>query len=1235
LDTKRLEPYFQLSKPQGASAADSIHLHYPFDFVAIAPIKAFRRRHWSVFLSGTTTAIIFWVVTPLLGAVFTEDHVIRSLNSTALTNADLELNAINQKKLNAGIMTDAYGITWLGQEFPSFVNAEVAVSPFQLELQDQPLSPREMWTTTTNLYTTQLTCTSAKVGGNPNTGPTFDDGQGCQTDPVAPLTAKGYRAIYMGYFNDPHVDWSLSYLGCRAISRQTFLAIWAAVDNSTYTKTTALFCKPTYAVQRVQATVAAANGSLIDTLPIGPPMPLSEELFNVTEFAYLLGAGLPDQSLRAEVTESRVIDQWNRLQHIEISWPVGNMVGFALGASKRPPDDFFDPAVLASSYQSAHQLLFGLAIRSMVSNKTTAPDWRHGSVASEVRAIVVVQPLAAVVEAFLGLVTLFVLSLLMVSSTRRSQLYADPASISDIIELIKVSGSRSLIVSKLMDLNDGASRFKLREGKLSACFADSATTSTRNPSVTQLSPSLKTHKETLTQLNRTQRPFEMKWISGIPFITILLVAVIALMTVYIRIAEDNGLPLPSNSQVVNQLVLNYIPVTFATLLEPFWVLLNRMLCILQPFEEIRNGRAKPSQSFDVKYTSLPPQLIFWRALRARHLLLVALCLIGFSANFLAVALGALFEDSFVQSQSPLEFSQIITPIINQTALDRLTQDSPNAYEEHWYVAKSNLTDGTQLPAWIAPHLFFAPFDLSANRRHSDTLLYSALTQGMELNAQCVQLNSSDSNTTIWYNRTEPSSPFLEINTTRAHDRNRNSSLTGMTCVTQPYTTLGIPTDINRTYAAELFGSVIPFSQDPSAEEEEFCSRQWVAGFLRARRTASIDSTEAEPRRSTASGYEISKALYVGCQLSVRLASFDVTVDEEGRIQRYHQESPFSEAAFPLPYDGNVSSLYDGINTAMWSGGKGADSWHTDNIAESWVQYLIKSRMGSSAFQDPNLAPPSIETIGPVLEDISARLFAIVLGINTDIFLPAVAGSTTPGRIITQAHKVFMSRHMFVASLILIVLNVFVAVLFYARRPARMLKEMPTTIASLLKLVEGSGLAVDNADAKSRAEWQIGYGRYMGTDGKPHIGIERRPYIESLLETTYAADAWGVVHAPEGGSRRDDPCDAYTLRFGHGYFRQAAVALTGSPDILLPQAQAWCLDLHADVLLYRLPSVMVAERSALGGFRMPGADIDMEAISNVLLQQHDIPNNRWLAAVSPRGLRVVARCTLATVVVRLA
>ena len=43
LDAKRLEPYFQMSKEDGALAENSVRLHYPFEFVAFAPIRAIRR----------------------------------------------------------------------------------------------------------------------------------------------------------------------------------------------------------------------------------------------------------------------------------------------------------------------------------------------------------------------------------------------------------------------------------------------------------------------------------------------------------------------------------------------------------------------------------------------------------------------------------------------------------------------------------------------------------------------------------------------------------------------------------------------------------------------------------------------------------------------------------------------------------------------------------------------------------------------------------------------------------------------------------------------------------------------------------------------------------------------------------------------------------------------------------------------------------------------------------------
>jgi hypothetical protein len=40
LETKRMEPYYQLSKEFGALGKDSLLLQYPFDFLPLVPFKA-------------------------------------------------------------------------------------------------------------------------------------------------------------------------------------------------------------------------------------------------------------------------------------------------------------------------------------------------------------------------------------------------------------------------------------------------------------------------------------------------------------------------------------------------------------------------------------------------------------------------------------------------------------------------------------------------------------------------------------------------------------------------------------------------------------------------------------------------------------------------------------------------------------------------------------------------------------------------------------------------------------------------------------------------------------------------------------------------------------------------------------------------------------------------------------------------------------------------------------------
>ncbi|KIW66228.1 hypothetical protein PV04_08428 [Phialophora macrospora] len=64
-DIRRLEPFYQLSRPRGASAAASLNLDHLTMFQYFIPFKAFRLRQWAVFFS-TTGNIVASMVSPAL-----------------------------------------------------------------------------------------------------------------------------------------------------------------------------------------------------------------------------------------------------------------------------------------------------------------------------------------------------------------------------------------------------------------------------------------------------------------------------------------------------------------------------------------------------------------------------------------------------------------------------------------------------------------------------------------------------------------------------------------------------------------------------------------------------------------------------------------------------------------------------------------------------------------------------------------------------------------------------------------------------------------------------------------------------------------------------------------------------------------------------------------------------------------------------------------------------------------
>lgn len=97
-------------------------------------------------------------------------------------------------------------------------------------------------------------------------------------------------------------------------------------------------------------------------------------------------------------------------------------------------------------------------------------------------------------------------------------------------------------------------------------------------------------------------------------------------------------------------------------------------------------------------------------------------------------------------------------------------------------------------------------------------------------------------------------------------------------------------------------------------------------------------------------------------------------------------------------------------------------------------------------------------------------------------------------------RLFVAPTIFRTTLTLLLLHFIVAVLYYDYRPGKYLPRLPTSIAAVISYVYASRALEDfgswEAESKRRKR-RYAFGRFVGTDGKTHIGIERQDYIIPL------------------------------------------------------------------------------------------------------------------------------------------
>lgn len=581
-----------------------------------------------------------------------------------------------------------------------------------------------------------------------------------------------------------------------------------------------------------------------------------------------------------------------------------------------------------------------------------------------------------------------------------------------------------------------------------------------------------------------------------------------------------GLPLPSRNPIVEQLVTNYLPTALATFMEPWWIVLNRFTCLIQPFKDLYRGSSPARKSLSTKYTSLPPQLIFWRAMKAGHFLLVIISFTGLLSNLLTVSLSGLFVQKTITSDKPTSFRQLFQPSFPEgfNSTDFTSLDSEYEKYEHYHVAMSNISTNTSLPPWVGPEFYFLPVelptsidDVDGNDDDKASVQYQLPTIGIGAELDCLELSEKDSDHRYEFNLTRGAveATFATIHRNKDRDllrcRGFPDSYSG---IRHTRTVMG-KTDGRR--ALEIWPPMTVSPEDENKPNSEFCADSVVGGWIRA----NLTEHSGKPLRNENKNVSINsmEKMFLSCQPRLKSAQFEVRVDTTGRIIDWTQIGSFDDSLRgDVSYIASLASYYIRPSTP---------TWHNDSLASDWTNYLIKLKTKSNDILDPTSPVPEFNSTAEVFSELYSQLFAILFSLKSDNLtsadrgVPGIAGYQK-----TQQPRLFFSESMFIISVAIYAIDILVAVAIYVGFRRAFLPRLPTTIASYIASFAASHipeLLSDNPeptvekrmDDLDRQGYRYGLGEFLGTDGKTHFGIDRVPFIGMKREEPGGGRATGV------------------------------------------------------------------------------------------------------------------------------
>ena len=658
------------------------------------------------FCGGSCYDVDILGITPLQSAMLTTSFV-PIATSTPMT-AFSSFIPIEDQPWAVGkqdFVYKVYGSLWLNQTLPPFTNETLALAPFTLEAENRSLI-NTTWSALTESYTMDLVCETPILSYDTGRFEFFDR-DNCSVTPSLEAGRSpedpGHFLQYLGWARSKwNTDALVEHVAdgtsteCMDKFRHTYLAVSCNVQPSSHPEyisknlgpITALFCRPQYYAQNVTATVSSSNFSIISVEPQEPRRPLSTNVFDSTYLedflnnaeevrdAWIpLNGGVPRYQ---DITASLTILAWSEASSMNISLANSLMPPYAVKASGVRAQDFQDSKVMQQSFEKIHRLLVVTAVNQLLRSTRQSKSMAStvfGQSTSQVQAIILIRKFAVAINVLLSVMVLSSLSLIYFYWNRPCKLEQDPTTIRNLMRMLPLETSSLQHLRDLDRLNTSELKRDLIGRRFTLDRQGSTLDPATNSRLTELhrytnhfsiNLELKSPSQMRPIMPKTILPKELSAWAGIAFCLILIASFVSFLVLRSRVQALTGiiskptitninlliilnteLPLPSTNLLTQQAILNYIPTAFATLLEPFWTLLSRWLCILLPYDILRRGQAKASQSIDIGFTSIPPAFNIWTGLQARQYFPSGVCGITLASNLLAIAFSSLFQTESV------------------------------------------------------------------------------------------------------------------------------------------------------------------------------------------------------------------------------------------------------------------------------------------------------------------------------------------------------------------------------------------------------------------------------------------------------------------------------------------------------------------------------------------------------------------------------------------------------------